>query len=189
MLLTVGVLSVLSRLDRLAALLGDLSRQADGLSAEILCLFDNKRRTIGAKRNAMLDIARGRFIMFVDDDDRVEPDYVQSVLQAILANPNTDCVVFDVLVHIHGQSQKVCKYGVELSHGEDGGAYYRLPNHVMCHRVDIARRFPYQDISYGEDDIFAAAIRNSIGSQIRIPKILYHYQANESTSEAIKHRR
>jgi glycosyltransferase involved in cell wall biosynthesis len=34
-------------------------------------LFDNRARSIGAKRQALADIARGKYIAFCDDDDDV----------------------------------------------------------------------------------------------------------------------
>ena len=36
---------------------------------ELCYLLDNKRRTVGAKRNALLDAARGEYVSFIDDDD------------------------------------------------------------------------------------------------------------------------
>ena len=38
---------------------------------EHLVLLDNRMRSIGAKRQALVDIARGDFIAFVDDDDDI----------------------------------------------------------------------------------------------------------------------
>lgn len=51
---------------------------------ELLYLLDNKRRTVGAKRNALLDVARGEWISFIDDDDMVSDAYVRRVHDAIL---------------------------------------------------------------------------------------------------------
>jgi glycosyltransferase involved in cell wall biosynthesis len=51
------------------AILGQIT---DHKEVELLGLFDNKARTTGAKRNALLDIARGEYVVFIDDDDWVE---------------------------------------------------------------------------------------------------------------------
>ena len=76
---------------------------------ELLYLLDNKRRTVGAKRNALLDVARGEFISFIDDDDTVAPDYVRRVHDAILQARRTDRLP-DVICF--GQRATLQPYGV-----------------------------------------------------------------------------
>jgi glycosyltransferase involved in cell wall biosynthesis len=44
---------------------------------ELIAFFDNKKRTIGKKRDEMLDLAKGEYLVFIDDDDRIAPDYVK----------------------------------------------------------------------------------------------------------------
>ena len=50
---------------------------------ELLVLIDNKKRTLGAKRNEMIGLAKGEYVVFIDDDDLVSEDYVESILEAI----------------------------------------------------------------------------------------------------------
>ena len=38
---------------------------------EILLLFDNKKRSIGKKREAILELAQGDYFWMVDDDDGI----------------------------------------------------------------------------------------------------------------------
>ena len=42
--------------------------------------FDNKKRTIGKKRDEMLKLAQGKYVTFVDDDDRISDDYVDEIM-------------------------------------------------------------------------------------------------------------
>src|SRR5690606_33962771 len=49
---------------------------------EILYLVDNKKVMLGTKRNQLIDLAQGEYVVFVDDDDRIEPDYIETLLEA-----------------------------------------------------------------------------------------------------------
>jgi hypothetical protein len=59
-----------------------IERQIGGQAVEHLILSDNRKRSIGAKRQALLDIARGQYIAFVDDDDDIADGYVEELLAA-----------------------------------------------------------------------------------------------------------
>ncbi len=58
-----------------------ISRRPD---VELLYFMDNKRRTVGAKRNALLSMAIGEYISFIDDDDEVAPNYVDKIIGTII---------------------------------------------------------------------------------------------------------
>src|SRR4030095_2341394 len=55
---------------------------------EHLVLLDNKKRTVGEKRDALMRAARGDYISFVDDDDMIALDYVALILQKIRLAPD-----------------------------------------------------------------------------------------------------
>lgn len=178
--LTVFVPSMLSRMESLYGVLKDLFTQAEGKPVEIVCLLDNRKSNLSEKRNQAIHNAKGRFITFVDDDDKIEPDYVDSILKAIQENPKADCVVFDVLVHGYTPEPKLCSYGIEYQHGENEKMYLRKPNHVMAYKTEISRRFKYRkDLSaISEDTEWAERASKEIKNQVRVGKVLYHYFYN-----------
>ena len=45
--------------------------EADQDRVETIVLTDNKKMMLGHKRNTMVEVAQGRYIVFVDDDDRI----------------------------------------------------------------------------------------------------------------------
>ena len=51
---------------------------------ELLYLLDNRRRSVGAKRNDLLRAARGEYLSFIDDDDSVAGDYIRKIHDAIV---------------------------------------------------------------------------------------------------------
>ena len=193
-LLSVLILSVPERLKTgLSSLMEELSRQCAGRDdVEILALCDNKFHSIGTKRNKLHSLATGSFVCFVDDDDWIEPDYIASLTEALIANPDSDCVVFDVWVSGYHEtigkgraSGSLCRYGREFTHRDMAdGTFERRPNHLMVFRTEIARSEPFEDISSAEDDRWAARLCSRITRQYRIPKILYRYAFNANTSLA-----
>ena len=65
--------------------------EADRKRVEILVLTDAGRNggmIVGEKRNAMVRMARGTYVVFVDDDDRVADDYLASLLEATSSGAN-----------------------------------------------------------------------------------------------------
>ena len=93
---------------------------------ECLYLLDNKRRTVGAKRNALLDMARGEYVSFIDDDDMVAADYVKRIHDAINQARRAKVVMSDITetlpdvicfgqratLHPHGVTHE-CTYSLE----------------------------------------------------------------------------
>lgn len=186
-LLTIVVPSIPSRMESLYGVLNNLFKQADGKCVEVVCLLDNRKSNLSEKRNQAIEKAKGKYISFVDDDDKIEPDYVDRLLEAITANPNADCIVFDVLVHGYTPEPKLCTYGIEYEHGENEKVYLRKPNHVMAYRTEISRRHQYRkDLSaISEDTEWAERASKDIKSQVRVEKVLYHYFYDPKTTTQI----
>jgi glycosyltransferase involved in cell wall biosynthesis len=101
-------LSIPSRIDKFAAqaqkLLGQIGDRQD---VEIISLMDNKSLHIYEKRNHMLDIARGDFVAFLDDDDGIADNYVEVIVDNINRNPVADVICFNQNCWINGKHCKV----------------------------------------------------------------------------------
>lgn len=183
--LTVAILSITARVRTfLPTLIQKLSAQAEDKPVELLVLLDNQRSSIGAKRNALLLAAHGQYLAFVDDDDDVADEYIESLLGSINANPGVDCIVFDAWVTQNGGHGKTCRYGLEYSNEDRADGYYRRPNHLCCVRASVAKTVSFDDISWHEDFHWADAIGPQLCTQARIEKVLYHYRYDTGKSAA-----
>lgn len=159
----------------------------DQRRVEILMLTDAKGIVIGDKRNRMVQMARGKYVVFVDDDDRIEPDYIASLLQA--TQRDADCITFDAAVSLNGQLPKICQYSMQFSvDANTAGGYQRLPNHITAVKRMLALACPFPLKQKGEDSDYAARLKPMLRSEYRIERVLYHYDFNEATTETQRER-
>jgi glycosyltransferase involved in cell wall biosynthesis len=177
--LSILIPSIPERLEFLAGLTRELTTQVGGAPVEILVFLDNKRRALGSKRNTLIEMAQGDYVVFVDDDDWVAPTYVRDLLAAIDRHPAADCVVFDVACHINGRFIKIFRHGVEYGWEETADCIFREPGPLMCWRREILTRFRFPDQGYDPDSPWIAAgpWKHEPIRQERIERVLYEYRA------------
>lgn len=171
-----------------------LCRLAEPFSdtVEVLALADNRRRSIGLKRQALLDAARGFYVSFVDDDDDVSDEYIRSVCRAIFAYekqagslPSVVCFASEAWLDGLGP------YRVRFTPRATGNPEVRLgetverpPWHVCVWMTDIARTARFPDSNYGEDWAWASQLRVRVPSAVEMEEVLHYYTHSRSASEA-----
>lgn len=163
--------------DQLAALSDD-----DQARVEIIVLTDNKAMMLGHKRNVMIDIAQGKYVVFVDDDDRIADDYIATLLKA--TDTDADSIVFTAMVSLNGEPAKPCYYSKQ--HKRDynkSNAYYRIPNHICCVKKEVSVKSSFPNILYGEDAGYGKVLLPHLKTEHVIDKVLYYYDYNAETTE------
>ena len=151
---------------------------------EVIGLFDNKKRTVGEKRQNLLNLANGEYLVFIDDDDRISKDYVIDIMNTIETNPSVDCIVFNCICSIEGGYGKLCKYGIEFEYGDilDGKEWRGKPAHTMVYKSSIAKKHSYISSNFGEDINWVKRASQDIKTQVRIDKVLYYYDCKSNTT-------
>jgi len=151
---------------------------------ELISFFDNKKRSIGKKRDEMLGLVQGEYVVFIDDDDRISEDYISEIMTALQNNPDTDCVVFNCICCVDGGAPKLCKYGIEFEYGDIlGGKEWRgKPAHTMVYKSSIAKSHHFRDMKNCEDTDWVKRACLDIKQQVRVDKVLYFYDANYATT-------
>lgn len=156
--------------------------EADQDRVEVIILTDNKKMMLGHKRNTMVDIAQGKYIAFVDDDDRLAPDYLAQLLTATATD--ADSIVFKAEVSLNGEPAKICDYSKDhrrdYNH-KDG--YYRIPNHICCIKRSVSLKSSFPNVLYGEDAGYGKVLLPFLKTEHKINKILYYYDYNSETTE------
>lgn len=196
--LSILVCSVIGRRNTfLPKILNQLEQQASAFDCvEVLLLLDNKTLMLGEKRNKLVNMAQGKYITFVDDDDRLADDYVATLIETInhtnclnvyaqIGGP--DVINFNVSVSINGGKALPCFYSKEFKFDYNKKeAYFRIPNHIMCVKRELAVKTPYKNIVRGEDSAYSQDLIKKLKTQYCIDKTLYYYDFNSETTETQK---
>lgn len=166
-----------------------LQAQVDALqqenAVELLVFLDNRQRTIGEKRDALVQMSRGRFVAFCDDDDDVSDDYVAALVDAIRSAPDEVSVVtFDQRVIVNGV-EATCSFSLRHRNEPFAQPHFRRNAwHVCAWRGDMARRVRFPANNYGEDWGWAKHLVIDATGETRIPRVLHTYRYDDRVSEA-----
>lgn len=166
-------------------LYGQLEKLPEHLQkeVEIIYLIDNKTMMLGDKRNLMVDMAKGKYISFVDCDDRVSDDYIVSLLEA--TESNADSIVFLAEVSLNGNPPKICRYSKDYTHDYNTETeYHRLPNHIPCIKREVSKKVSFPSLKRAEDSGYAKLLKKHLITEHKIDKILYYYDYNDMTTVA-----
>ena len=155
---------------------------------QIIYLGDNFTFKVGEKRNLIRNIAKGKYITFVDDDDVVSGDYVETLFDAINStNGKPDVINFHVTYNPNPKEKKLVKYDAKYNKDSQTSTHFeRLPNHLMCFKKIIAMKTPFEEINRGEDTNWAKQVHRYIETQAFVEKVLYVYNFSYVTTEAQK---
>lgn len=155
---------------------------ADQLRVEILILTDNRIMSIGAKRNLLAKAARGRYVQFVDDDDRLDDEAMATVLAA--TESNADVITFPAMVRLGSGPARICYYSKDFTHDHNTPTgFQRIPNHICAVKRRLVVRTKFPDINMGEDADYAIRLKPLLKTQHAIEKPLYFYDYDPRTSE------
>jgi len=172
-------------LDRLKSVLDPQIEKYSEL-VELLVEKDSGNLSIGEKRNKLLDRSEADYIVFVDDDDLVSPDYVEKILNAIKSNP--DCVGIHLLHFNDGQlagftyhSLKYQSWFETRDSTTNMMRYYRNPNHLNPVKREYALKTKFPEISMGEDKDYSSRILPYLKTEEYIvePIYVYLYRSNK----------
>ena len=149
---------------------------------EVLMLMDNKRRTIGKKREALVQIARGDYVAFVDDDDWIAPEYFDQILPATLSA--RDVIVFNTHSTING-TYGVAQHSLKFDNEEfSADGFRRKPWQMHAWRRTIAQAHSFPDLQYGEDWGWCQKLCAEAKTEIRVEGPLYFYRYSDALTEA-----
>jgi len=171
------------RMGNLMILQSRIAAQIQELPVEHLTLCDNKRRSIGEKRQSLVDIACGEYIAFVDDDDDITDDYVSSLLNAI--ETGADVITFRQRAIYNGLESEVV-FGINNTDQPftPGGITLRAPWHVCAWKRERITECVFGFTNYGEDAIWAHQARQQIRTGHHIDRVLHTYRHDAATTAA-----
>lgn len=173
MTLSILIPTVPSRKKLVQKLLTKLEKQIEGYDdIQILCLYDNKSVSTGAKRNKLVSIADSAYICFIDDDDDISDDYI-SEIYPLAKEYKHDIISFNIMYTDDVGGDKLYDF-TEYP-----------PTHVhLRKRENLVHPFP--DIQTGEDRDWMLTNSPFFNDIYHIPKTLYTYRFSTTGTETQK---
>ena len=182
-ILSILICSLEKRKEFLDALIAHLQKQISAvpfaaMQVQILFSVDNKEHSTGNKRNSLLNAAKGKYVVFIDDDDEVPEYYVQEMLTA--CKSDCDCIAINGWMTTNGigkinwrlskdyQNMTIKENGVEL--------YLRKTNHITAVKREHALKAGFPNISNAEDKAYSEAVNKFLTTEYTIEKPMYHYK-------------
>lgn len=201
-LLSILIPMLRQRTDSFNILAGELHHQIWALGqrhwdVELHAIRDRGEQTVVAKCNELLAMARGKFVVFIDDDDMVAPSYVQDILDAIGRNPDADCIGLAGTMSIDGQPHAEFDHSLQYTRNTKVDNVYLQPsNHLspILREIALQVKFPawncHEDAAYSRGVAKLLRCEESIRDSNGQRKRLYHYQfRNDGTATHNAHSR
>jgi len=180
MLLSILIPTIVGREEKYEALKAEVTKQiADSPLVEIVTAKDNKEQSIGSKRQLLLQMATGKYVVFIDDDDWIADNYVGSILKALAEYPNIDSIGFRIECSgTKGRTASVSNIYDSWRDNHAGFDYVRTPYHKSPIKRDIALQIGYRDMRYAEDHDYSVRLKNSklVKSEFYIDDVMYYYR-------------
>ena len=150
---------------------------------ELLINIDNREKSIGQKRNELLDKATGEYIAFIDDDDLVSEDYIEKILASIKKS-KPDVIGIHLLMTTDNVIQEKTFHSIKYTHWYDEKdpdkpwlkRYYRNPNHLNPVKKEYACQVRFPNISMGEDKSYSERLKSFLKTEEYIVEPIYFYE-------------
>lgn len=141
---------------------------------EILISSDDGVKSIGQKRNELLQSSKGEYVVFIDDDDQIGDEYFDEVFKGIDAG--VDLVAIAMLYQPATGPHRMVRHSKDYTGwGEKDGVYLRTAQHVCPIKREIAIQVRYPEISFGEDREYSLQVNELIKTEYQIEEPIYFY--------------
>lgn len=194
--LSVLICSVPERAEMLAILLDKLAKQKDYLRhyhaalGQVEFLVNDTARftdgglSIGAKRQVLLNQSKGTYVCYLDDDEDISPDYLETILR--LCYEHKDVGTFRSLAKLSNSWVLVdMRLGNENEQINADRITKRPPWHVCPVKSELAKLVKFGNSNYGEDWDWFSQVLIHCQSEVHTDRIIHQY-THGAHSEADK---
>lgn len=141
--------------------------------------------SIGRKRNALVQVAEGKYLCFLDDDESISPNYIEALLR--LCYQDKDVCTFR---NVSKFDNYWCVVDMGLNNQNAQatplGIVERKPWHICPVRSVFAKQFDFPDSNYGEDWQWFSKVLELCQTEAKTEEIIHQYNHSVHTSEADK---
>lgn len=142
-------------------------------------VYHQENAGVGTARNRLLDLARGDFVLFVDSDDWIELNTIETLMREQAA-ANYDMVTYEAIGSnnevdaVYNQEQVIEQFLAHVTF--NGSLCFKLVRRMLFegHHFDPL-------ISYGEDALMTWHVLQCVKSVRVTPFRFYHYRMNDTS--------
>jgi hypothetical protein len=151
--------------------------------ARVLAWRNTGEPRLAELRDRLLADAGSEYVAFIDDDDMVSEDYVDSIMAALIERP--DHVGFQVAYCVDGEFREVVEHSLTWKRWHRSGSQLvRDFTHVDPIRRDLAQRGRFAQAPAGraEDRVWVKQVRPFLHTEVYVPRVLYTYLWSDKTT-------
>ena len=170
---------------KLKKLISELHRQISKNYAEeiveIIIDTDNMIKSVGQKRNDLIQKAKGEFICFIDDDDFISENYLSTIL--VNLNSSVDILLIGINHIENGINKTKIMPSLFIDNLNTGEAILKTNHFHLCpHKKSIAKNVLFECVNFAEDMIYSQNLVKHINNAHLIYEPIYIYFDNLETS-------
>jgi hypothetical protein len=171
-----------------------LERLAPTLRVEFCIDRDNRETSIGAKRQRLKKGAKGKYLVFIDDDDDITDAYIEDTVAMIQGGYQVMRLVGQMAAYKFVHSTEF-NLTTMMCSASDPPVFQRPPNHLNPIMSDIAKFFSFQDATYGEDVDWTIRVcrsgflRTQYASDMSRTHYIYNIPGRRVVKETIEYQR
>jgi glycosyltransferase involved in cell wall biosynthesis len=169
------------RQGKLKKLVYELHRQISKNYAEeiieIIIDSDNMIKSVGKKRNDLIEKAEGEYICFVDDDDFISENYLSSILNEL--NSGIDIILIGIDHIQNGINQIKIIPSLYIDNLKTNEGVFKTNHFHLCpHKKSIAKSVLFECVNFAEDMMYSQKMVRHITNSFLISEPIYIYNDN-----------
>ena len=160
--------------------------QAFGEIDKRIILINQENKGVSNARNKGLEIAKGKYITFLDSDDWIDEDYIEKLYAAVSKN-SCDIAVSDMIRKRQNSQKYRLKFNEEKIYTSlsDKINITRVP--VCCYlcgklfKKELINNFKFKENVYFEDMLLLPEVLKKSDKLITVPNTNYYYRVNKNS--------
>jgi len=152
-------------------------------------LYDNLPRydlpngiSVGEKRQRLINRAKGKYLVFVDDDDNIEDNFFKLIKKHL--NEDYDVITYKINAYIDGKKYLIDQSIYHENEQLKEGITKRYPSTQSIFKTEIAKRQKFTNINCGEDFKWTMSLDLKKEKKIYAALQVYNYDSKKTVASS-----
>jgi glycosyltransferase involved in cell wall biosynthesis len=174
-LLTIAIPTIEQRTDCFNELYNELKKQSEsfGNLIEIVYICDNKEMTIGAKRQKLVDMSKGKYIVMWDDDDWIHPNGIEMIMEGLKSDADVISYNYSANIGIDDKTNYDRKVSIEYTNQLIDNVLYVKPDCKNPIKKELINKVKFRDTSWSEEFFFKMDLFPYLKTEYKIEEDIY----------------